>query len=285
MVNIYDIKQQTIVFRVINRPSDFYSTWLGSRHFVYADIEEAGTQSILYCSDVRGRVGSYKILARLENGNGYYIRQIKGSDYHLLYCIGGNPVCGHQVACCNVTTDSIPHCSQHREFITSAHSGSCKTNGRIIGTKLSPDNQFIYVNCRPFLNSGDEMGWVGPDISQNVEIRVYRTDSLQQVQVLCGHQCYTPKNNCFMIFLDVSHNYVASGAEDRLVHIWDRHSGAKLAALPGHTSVVNAVAFNPCNEGMLVSASDDYSLRVWHSKCLLKGTRGTHTQIQVDLEK
>ena len=234
MVNIYDIKQQTFVFRAVNRPYDFYSTWLGSRHFVYGDIEGAnmlvgGTHSILYCSDVRGKVGSYKVLGRLNNGNGAHIRQVKsmplgetdterthtddvnseGSDYRLLYCKGGSYVCGQQVACCNVTTDNIPQCSQQKEFIASAHSRVCETNARIIGTRLSPDNQFIYANCRSFLDHDEKVGLLGPDISQNVEVRVYRTDSLQQVQVLCGHKCYTPKNRCFIIFLDVSHNYVA----------------------------------------------------------------------------
>ena len=54
-----------------------------------------------------------------------------------------------------------------------------------------------------------------------------------------------------------------SGAEDCCAHVWDRHFGVKLATLDGHTNVVNCVSFNPANQQMLVSASDDHTIRVW----------------------
>lgn len=52
--------------------------------------------------------------------------------------------------------------------------------------------------------------------------------------------------------------------------MWDRHFGAKLATLKGHTNVVNCVAFNPVNQEMVVSASDDHTIRVWKSRHLSK---------------
>ncbi len=52
--------------------------------------------------------------------------------------------------------------------------------------------------------------------------------------------------------------------------MWDRHFGAKLATLEGHSDVVNCVAFNPVNQEMLVSASDDHTIRVWRSRQLSK---------------
>lgn len=61
-----------------------------------------------------------------------------------------------------------------------------------------------------------------------------------------------------------------SGAEDHCAHVWDRHFGTKLATLKGHTNVVNCVAFNPVNGEMLVSASDDHTIRVWRSRQLSK---------------
>jgi F-box/WD-40 domain protein 5 len=63
---------------------------------------------------------------------------------------------------------------------------------------------------------------------------------------------------------------VYSGAEDRHVHIWHRQSGAKVAALQGHTDVVNSVAFNPANPKMLVSGSDDGKVKVWVAKKLAR---------------
>lgn len=62
----------------------------------------------------------------------------------------------------------------------------------------------------------------------------------------------------------------SSGAEDHCAHVWDRHFGAKLATLKGHSNVVNCVAFNPVNQEMVVSASDDHTIRVWKSRHLSK---------------
>ena len=59
-----------------------------------------------------------------------------------------------------------------------------------------------------------------------------------------------------------------SGAEDHHAHVWHRQAGGKLATLRGHTNVVNCVAFNPTDQQMLVSASDDHTLRVWKSRQL-----------------
>ena len=59
-----------------------------------------------------------------------------------------------------------------------------------------------------------------------------------------------------------------SGAEDCCAHVWDRYCGVKLATLKGHSNVVNCVAFNPVNQQMLISASDDHTIRVWRSRQL-----------------
>ncbi|XP_074613694.1 F-box/WD repeat-containing protein 5-like [Acropora palmata] len=153
-----------------------------------------------------------------------------------------------------------------------------ETNGHIIGIKLSPDHQFLYVNCRPWKEALD-MKKVGtsfqdspPDISEEMTLTCYSLATYEKINVHVGHQAFTGSEACFYIFLSVADNLVASGAEDHYAHVWHRQAGGKLATLRGHTNVVNCVAFNPRDQQMLVSASDDHTIRVWKSRQLAKVT-------------
>lgn len=44
-------------------------------------------------------------------------------------------------------------------------------------------------------------------------------------------------------------------------YVWDRYYGTCLAKYQ-HTDVVNSVAFNPRDSEMLVTTSDDYTIKV-----------------------
>lgn len=59
-----------------------------------------------------------------------------------------------------------------------------------------------------------------------------------------------------------------SGAEDKHGYLWDRHYGVCLAKYP-HNDVVNAVAFNPSSSEMLVTTSDDYTIKIWRSRNMI----------------
>ncbi|KAL9989016.1 hypothetical protein ACROYT_G003522 [Oculina patagonica] len=149
-----------------------------------------------------------------------------------------------------------------------------ETNGHIIGMSLSPDHQYLYVNCRPFQQQNDEFGnkidQSHPEISNDITLKVYSLSTYELVGVHSGHQAYTRKYYCAFIYGDVADKLVTSGAEDHCAHVWDRHFGAKLATLKGHSDIVNCVVFNPVNQEMLVSASDDHTIRVWKSRQLSK---------------
>lgn len=55
--------------------------------------------------------------------------------------------------------------------------------------------------------------------------------------------------------------YFYSGAEDMHAYLWDRYYGMCLAKYQ-HTDVVNSVAFNSRDSEMLVTTSDDFSIKV-----------------------
>jgi F-box/WD-40 domain protein 5 len=105
-----------------------------------------------------------------------------------------------------------------------------------------------------------------PPIAQEIDIHVIDLATLTQVGMMRrAHRAYTPNEECFFIFLDACDMYLASGSEDKHGYLWDRHYGVSLAKLP-HTDVCNSVAFNPADSRMLVSVSDDGTIKIWRSK-------------------
>lgn len=64
--------------------------------------------------------------------------------------------------------------------------------------------------------------------------------------------------------------FIASGSETGKVHIWHRESGRLLTSLKGHAGTVNSVAWNPRNQYLMASASDDHTVRIWQARAASK---------------
>ncbi|KAI1232001.1 hypothetical protein IHE44_0007045 [Lamprotornis superbus] len=139
-------------------------------------------------------------------------------------------------------------------------------HGHIIGMGLSPDHRYLYVNSRAWPRDcviSDPMQ--PPPIAEEINLHVFDLKTMKEVKrALRAHRAYTPNEECFFIFLDVSKDFVASGAEDRHGYIWDRHYNICLAKLQ-HDNVVNSVAFSPVEQELLLTASDDTTIKVWRS--------------------
>ncbi|XP_009469780.1 PREDICTED: F-box/WD repeat-containing protein 5 [Nipponia nippon] len=140
-------------------------------------------------------------------------------------------------------------------------------HGHVIGMGLSPDHRYLYVNSRAWPRDcviSDPMQ--PPPIAEEIDLHVFDLKTMKEVKrALRAHRAYTPNEECFFIFLDVSRDFVASGAEDRHGYIWDRHYNICLAKLQ-HDNVVNSVAFSPVEQELLLTASDDATIKVWRSR-------------------
>jgi len=64
-------------------------------------------------------------------------------------------------------------------------------------------------------------------------------------------------------FGGISGDFIASGSEDERIVIWNRRNEKPIHQIRGHTGTVNSVGWNPVFHGMLASAADDGTVRIW----------------------
>ncbi|EIW84917.1 WD40 repeat-like protein [Coniophora puteana RWD-64-598 SS2] len=118
--------------------------------------------------------------------------------------------------------------------------------GELTSVKISEDSQFALINHAPH------------------EVHLYDLVSGRLARKFTGqHQGHHVIRSCFG---GIDNNFVASGSEDANVYIWHRDTGVLLEVLSGHgNGSVNSVAWNPQNERMFASCSDDSTIRIWES--------------------
>ncbi|XP_062410636.1 F-box/WD repeat-containing protein 5 [Sardina pilchardus] len=196
---------------------------------------------------------------------------------YLLFTTGSLTYSPHQIGIKRIMPDQMTTCGpvlgEERstdEFFDSLDH-VIDIHGHIIGMGLSPDHRYLYVNSRAWPANcviSDPMS--PPPIAEEIDLHVIDLKSLREERrSLRAHRAFTPNDECFFIFLDVSRDFVASGAEDKHGYIWDRHYNICLAKLQ-HTDVVNSVAFSPADQELLLSASDDSTIKVWRSPRMVR---------------
>ena len=76
-------------------------------------------------------------------------------------------------------------------------------------------------------------------------------------------QGYYAIHSCFG---GLNYEFLASGSEDGYVYLWHKANEKPILKLSGHSRTVNSVHWNPTRPDILVSSSDDATIRVWMSK-------------------
>nr|XP_020456603.1 F-box/WD repeat-containing protein 5 [Monopterus albus] len=192
---------------------------------------------------------------------------------YLLFTTGSLTYSPHQIGIKRIKPDQMTTSEEERssdEFFDSLDH-VIDIHGHIIGMGLSPDHRYLYVNSRAWPAGcviSDPMS--PPPIAEEIDLHVIDLKSLREERrSLRAHRAFTPNDECFFIFLDVSRDFVASGAEDKHGYIWDRHYNICLARL-AHNDVVNSVAFSPVDQELLLSASDDSTIKVWRSPRMVR---------------
>ncbi|KAL7834832.1 hypothetical protein SRHO_G00290790 [Serrasalmus rhombeus] len=196
---------------------------------------------------------------------------------YLLFTTGSLTYSPHQIGIKRIMPDQMTTCGpvlgeerSTEEFFDSLDH-VIDIHGHIIGMGLSPDHRYLYVNSRAWPAGyviSDPMS--PPPIAEEIDLHVIDLKSLREERrSLRAHRAFTPNDECFFIFLDVSRDFVASGAEDKHGYIWDRHYNICLARLQ-HDDVVNSVAFSPADQELLLSASDDSTIKVWRSPRMVR---------------
>ncbi|KAF9052998.1 WD40 repeat-like protein [Panaeolus papilionaceus] len=121
-----------------------------------------------------------------------------------------------------------------------------RLDGELTSVQISQDSQYALINHSP----NEVHLW---DIHSGRVARKYSGQS-QGRHVI---------RSCFG---GVDGNFVVSGSEDGNVYVWHRETTTLLEILSGHgEGSVNSVAWNPVNERMFASCSDDRTIRIWET--------------------
>jgi len=192
-------------------------------------------------------------------------RVLEENNICLVFLTNSSSLAPHEIGFCWIKPENLSNI-----MLARTPDRVIEFGGHIVGLSLSPDHRFLFVNVRRWPTNATLNPLESPVIAREIEMRVVELETLTLLEtVYSGHKGFTDSMAAFYIYIDVGRDLVASGSEDCTGRIWDRYYGCCLSELP-HGECVNAAVFCPTNQQLLVSVSDDQSVKVWKSKALTR---------------
>ncbi|MGH0153270.1 UNVERIFIED_CONTAM: hypothetical protein FKN15_046002 [Acipenser sinensis] len=266
-IAVISLDDFTLLSRVRNKPYDVFGCWLNESHLISGNLHWIG--NVTSCS-VLPRAGRSLTLSLSSSLRYLYVN----SRAWPAGCVISDPMAPPPIAEeIDLHVFDLKTLREVRRSLRAHRAFTPNDECFFIFLDVSRDfvARYLYVNSRAWPAGcviSDPMA--PPPIAEEIDLHVFDLKTLREVRrSLRAHRAFTPNDECFFIFLDVSRDFVASGAEDKHGYIWDRHYNICLAKLQ-HDDVVNSVAFSPVDQELLLTASDDATIKVWRSPRTLR---------------
>ena len=258
---------------ILVEPFDVFATWCGDG-FITGSLEtdhlNTTTISTFYIHNTDN--SRNKVLFRFQNVNNCYVRSAmvakrpNTDDLYFIFTTGYLIGVPHQIGIKHLPADAIllgNEGEDEREI--DVPDRLFDLGGFIIGCSLSPDHKQLYINCRPWTRlDNDELAYTS---KTPVNMHIIDIDTLTNRGIVYYGAANGQEDGgiVYMLFPDVSENYVASGEDDGHACVLDRYYHKRVRRLYQGT-ILSRVVFNPRNQGMLVTIGHDNKVNIWRSR-------------------
>lgn len=127
------------------------------------------------------------------------------------------------------------------------------SEGNSLG-EFKPANGTLDLFIRAVTKNGERFATT---VNRSGAVEVWTSTGVL-VATLRGHE-----GNVWSGAFSADGNLLATGGQDRTIRVYDWQQETSLLELRGHESTVNQLAFHPVNPALLLSGSQDGSIRLW----------------------
>jgi len=281
---VWDIEPCVCIVRVPSYPFDIYAAFVrwppgsstsallagGGSNFLRSGAQEMGVYNVPPFTEAHPQ-DSEALLARL--------RLPLGTTSNYCHCPEPAPSEGPTVGQVAALTGTGPmQCDAVAIFELPSSGGSLQEPAEIslrlhdmpsravLSVRWSRDGRLLLVNTRPRIGGCSQAcsQVPAPPLSTAIELMVLDAATLTTLSIHGGHYAFTTAEAPFILHTDswADSDILASGGEDRCVHVWHRRHRRQLQRLEGHREAVNAVSWSTALR-LLASASDDHTVILW----------------------